>query len=237
MISLTTISNLLTYLSPLFVLTAVLLLTYFAARGVKYFFLKTAVVLISWLVLVYGLAQFGFFQFDHLIAPNIILGFIVLFGILKKVYDSKAITEVANKLSLPWLMGIQFSRIGGISFLILYYQGILPAMFAFPAGYGDILVGITAPVVGYLYYKKKMIKLAYLWNVVGIIDLFIAISIGILGYPIAKNFLETPFQVIASTPSTDPLAAFPLVLIPLFLVPLAILLHFFALRILKKKKI
>lgn len=128
------------------------------------------------------------------------------------------------------MIASQIYRVVGISFIPLYYQGLLPAAFAFPSGYGDIVVGITAPFVAYMYAKKKPYsrELALIWNMIGIADLVIAIGIGNLGYP-------RPLQMLPLHPSTELLSLFPLVLIPLFAVPLALVLHFFSFRMLIKK--
>jgi len=194
------------------------------------FSLFTAIVLVGWFSLVFVLGRMGFFALNPLVAPYILIGFIVLFGILQKVYISSRVGNVADAIYVPWIIGIQTYRIVGVGFFILYARGVLPGAFAFPAGIGDILVGITAPFVAVFYYLKKSfsLRLAIIWNIIGIIDLVVAIGVGILGYP-------RPLQVLPLKPSTDPFSLFPLVLISLFAVPLALLLHFLSLRVLRRK--
>jgi hypothetical protein len=46
----------------------------------------------------------------------------------------------------PWLIGIQLYRVLGLNFLVLYALGRLPAEFALPAGVGDVIVGLAAPL-------------------------------------------------------------------------------------------
>ncbi|MDD5579017.1 MAG: hypothetical protein PHY16_07015 [Methylobacter sp.] len=48
-------------------------------------------------------------------------------------------------------MGIQVYRVVGGIFLILYATDRLPALFAWPAGFGDVLVGTLAPLVALAY--------------------------------------------------------------------------------------
>ncbi len=189
----------------------------------------TAVILIGWFGAVFILSRAGFFALNHLVAPYIFIGFIILFGILQKVYSSKNIQKVSDAIPVHWIISIQTYRIVGVGFFILYAQGVLPGAFAFPAGIGDILVGVTAPLVALLYFLKKSYsrKLAITWNILGIADLVIALSVGALGYP-------RPLQVIPLELSTEPLSLFPLALISLFAVPLALLSHFFSLRVLRK---
>ena len=42
---------------------------------------------------------------------------------------------------------LQHWRVVGFGFLLLYAHGVLPGLFAWPAGVGDVLVGLAAPVV------------------------------------------------------------------------------------------
>lgn len=191
-----------------------------------YSFLVMA-VLGFWFTLVLLLGQMRFFAINPLVVPNIVLGFLVLFILLQKAYASSAIRTMADAIPQHWIIGIQTYRVIGVNFLTLYSAGVLPAAFAFPSGYGDIFVGITAPFVAYFYFKKKIFarKLAIIWNFVGILDLVTALGVGILGFP-------RPLQTLPLTPSTEPLSLYPLALISLFAVPLALMLHLFSLRVL-----
>ena len=149
----------------------------------------------------------------------------VLFIFLQKAYASNAIRKIADAIPQELLIGVQAYRVVGINFLRLYTAGVLPAVFAFSAGYGDIFVGVSALFVAYFYFKKKTFarKLAIIWNYIGILDLVVAIGIGILGFP-------RPIQTLPLTPSTEALSLHPLALIPLFAVPIALMLHLFSLR-------
>lgn len=189
----------------------------------------TAIALSGWFAAVVILGKISFFAINPLIAPGIMFGFLLLFVVLRKIYLSSAILAVAEAVPVHWIILSQTYRVVGIGFFNLYNEGLLPAFFAFPAGYGDILVGATAPFVAYWYAKKKSYgrRLAIVWNFVGIADLVIALGIGLLGFP-------RPIQSLPLTPSTEILSLFPLAIITLFAVPLALLLHFFSLRTIKK---
>jgi hypothetical protein len=54
------------------------------------------------------------------------------------------------------------------------------------------------------------------WNVVGILDLVVAITTG---------FITSPSTLFSYEPPNELIAIFPLVLIPVYLVPLSLLLH------------
>lgn len=122
------------------------------------------------------------------------------------------------RLTLPHTV-----RVFGGVFLIVMAQDWLPAIFALPAGLGDIAVGIAAPFVAMRLARGKGVRRAVWFNVLGLLDLLVALTIGFLA-------ATGPFQVLDVQPSTDVLALLPLALIPTVAVPVAIALHIVALR-------
>lgn len=182
-------------------------------------------VLILWLGTVIVLAKQRFFAANPLFAPNIALGFLFLFEILRRMLAGRTGQRFIDNVSLAWITAIQTYRVVGISFFGLYQSGILPAIFAFPSGIGDVIIGATAPIVAILYLLKKPYAntLLVLWNVLGIADLVIAVSVSILAFP-------RPVQFLPTAVSTEPLALYPLAVIPLFSVPLALFLHMVGLK-------
>ncbi|MDO8627873.1 MAG: hypothetical protein Q7K42_05385, partial [Candidatus Diapherotrites archaeon] len=143
---------------------------------------KISAFLIVWFALFALLAYFGFFNvtkqtFFPLIALGVGVPIILGWFALKKF---KSLQKVLEKAPMHWLIGIQIYRNLGIVFLTLYSQGLLPGLFALPTGYGDLLIGLTAPIVAIIYYLKHSSAkiLAILWNILGIIDLTIAIGVG-----------------------------------------------------------
>jgi len=212
------------------------LLMFFARRSPiekaaqRRFGIVSGVYLLGWLLLALLLASAGVFQASpSTIFPAIALGVTlpILTGVLLLRW-SPALNNVIEAIPIQWLVGIQLYRAFGLIFLVLYASGHLPAEFAIPAGVGDVLVGVAAPVVGYLFYKGyRWSCLAVLgWNVAGILDLAIAITVGFLSSP-------GPFHVLAIETPNELITAFPLVLVPVFAVPLSIVLHLATLKRLK----
>ena len=119
-----------------------------------------------------------------------------------------------------WLIGVQLYRALGVIFLILYAAGKLPGLFAWPAGLGDVLVGVLSPVVAIAYWRgpRENADLVSAWNLFGLADLVVAVTTGFLTSPSA-------FQLYAFDLPNELISRFPLVLIPVFLVPLSVLLH------------
>jgi hypothetical protein len=127
-------------------------------------------------------------------------------------------------LDLPLAASIQAWRAGGLGFLALYAHGVLPGAFAWPAGLGDIAVGVTAPWVARALVQRPGFTTSrafVAWNLLGILDLVVAVSIGGLSSALASGG--------AGEVTTGPMAQLPLLLIPAYLVPLFVMLHLAAL--------
>jgi hypothetical protein len=112
------------------------------------------------------------------------------------------------RLALPHTL-----RVVGVVFLIVMAQGHLPAVFAWPAGLGDIAIGVSAPLVARRLTSGVGHRMAVRFNGLGILDLVVAITIAVLA-----AFLKV-------SPSTQALGLLPLALAPTVAVPLAIALH------------
>jgi uncharacterized membrane protein len=85
-------------------------------------------------------------------------------------------------------------------------------------------IGFAAPwiVLGLIRHPSfATSRRNVLWNIMGIVDLVVAVSMG----TICSGFVSG----ITGTVTTGPMAQLPLVLIPACLVPIFIMLHFTAL--------
>jgi hypothetical protein len=118
---------------------------------------------------------------------------------------------------LPALVWPHTLRVVGIAFVIAMAMGTLPAVFALPAGLGDIAVGISAPFIARRLARGDRTGAAW-FNVLGLLDLVVAVSLGFLAG-------LGPTRVIDVSPSTAAVGLLPLVLIPVVAVPLAMALH------------
>lgn len=103
-------------------------------------------------------------------------------------------------------------RLVGIVFLWGMIQGLLDPAMAIPAGVGDILVGATAIpfaiflLKGYTWSKYALV----VWNVLGIADLVMAVTLG---------FITSPDFGVWT------MATIPWVFIPAIAVPATLALH------------
>jgi hypothetical protein len=114
-------------------------------------------------------------------------------------------------------------RVVGVTFLLVMAQGHLPAVFALPAGLGDIAAGLAAPFVARRLAHGGGRTRGVWFNLFGILDLVVALGIGFLAG-------LGPWRPLEVTPSTEPLSLLPLALVPTVAVPLAIALHLVSLR-------
>jgi hypothetical protein len=132
---------------------------------------------------------------------------------------ARALADPGTPARLAWPHTL---RIVGIAFVIVMVLDKLPAVFALPAGLGDVAIGITAPFGALGLARAGRHADAVYFNLLGILDLVIALGIGFfagLG----------PYHPINVTPTTERLTLLPLALVPTVAVPVAITLHIISL--------
>lgn len=127
---------------------------------------------------------------------------------------SEGFRKFARSLDPVILTSLQAWRIIGFIFVLLEARGVLPAIFAWPAGYGDMAIGATAAFVAWKLGNPARRNAFLLWQVLGITDLVLAVSLGTTAGLLRPN-----------EPPMVPLTVLPLSLIPTFLVPLFLILH------------
>jgi hypothetical protein len=118
---------------------------------------------------------------------------------------------------------MQAWRWAGQHFLFLYAAGVLPGLFAIPAGLGDMAVGITAPLIllGLVRDPSFAARRRYvLWNILGIVDFVVATSMAVL-----CSGLFPGINALIGIVTTAPMARLPLIFTPAYLVPVFIMLH------------
>ena len=181
----------------------------------------SAAVLLGWLAIALGLSGAGFYHVTADGIPTIQYGLFlpIVIGVLL-VWRSELAQRILDAVPQPWLVGVQLYRALGVVFLMLYAGGQLPALFAWPAGVGDIAVGLSAPFVALAYARAPHENggTVRAWNLLGILDLTVAVTMGFLTSPSA-------IAPIVVHPSSELVTMLPLVMIPVYMVPLSILLH------------
>jgi hypothetical protein len=184
------------------------------------------VALALWLGLVSFLGSQGAFVASADSPPlPIFLGLAIPLAVFFAAYFGwSAFRAFVLSADLRLVSAIQAWRWAGLGFLSLYAHGVLPGLFAFPAGLGDMAIGFTAPwmVLGLIRQPSFAASRRYMmWNILGIVDFVVAVSMG----TICSGFIHG----LALNVTTSAMAQLPLVLIPAYMVPFFIMLHFTAL--------
>jgi hypothetical protein len=176
-----------------------------------------AVVLGGWFTATAVIAGHGWYhtRLGHGVPwlPIAVAGFFGTLLALRRIpVVARALTApgMASRLEYPHTF-----RVEGVAFLIIMALGHLPALFALPAGLGDIAAGVAAPLVA-LRLARGTGRRAAMWhNAFGMTDLVVALTLGAL----------TGFQLVNVTPSAAPIFELPLALIVTAGVPLLLALH------------
>ena len=129
--------------------------------------------------------------------------------------NSQPFRQFLLSLNPRTLTFVQSWRIAGFVFLVLYAYNILPGQLALPAGWGDIAIGATAPLIALKLANPNHRKSFIVWQLLGIADLVNAVAMGV-----SARFIN-PHGI-----STSAMTELPMSLIPTFAVPLFMMLHF-----------
>jgi hypothetical protein len=183
----------------------------------------TWAALAAWCLAILGLGAAGAFAGPPGFPPlALAAGAVVPLTLFTTAYlSSSAFRDFVLSADLRLVAGIQAWRWAGLGFLSLWAYGVLPGLFAWTAGLGDMAVGFTAPWMALALARDRVFagsRRFALFNWLGILDLTVALSLGGLSAVLLHGRV-----------TTAPMAQLPLVLIPAFLVPLFLMLHITAL--------
>ena len=174
----------------------------------------TAGLIAVWFVFALSASALHVFKTDLLPVALGLAVTIPIVAFLLWFATSAAFRQFALSLNPRTLTFVQSWRVAGFTFLVLYAAGILPGVFALPAGLGDIAIGATAPLVaiklGNFNHRRGFI----FWKILGISDLVMAVTLGTIARLISPDGVGTGVMTVL-----------PLSLIPTFAVPLLIMLH------------
>jgi hypothetical protein len=144
---------------------------------------------------------------------------LVLFGLtavlMMSVFRAAPIRDWVATIPLRGLVALHLTRaIAGSAFLLYDSRGQLPAAFAIPSGWGDIVVAVLASALlfGVSAESAAGRRLYALWNLLGLIDILFVVG----------NAART---AMADPVSMAELLRLPLSLLPTFLVPIIIVSH------------
>jgi hypothetical protein len=219
-----------TVITLLLGLSRVLRLIAWPERGRQRGFGAVATLLLAWFFASLLLVWLGFYQGSATRTPTLPFGLLIpiVAGVVL-YWRWPLLKSIIESAPQEWIVGVQFYRALGLIFLVLYAAGRLPGEFALPAGAGDVLVGLLAPIVAAAYPSRSRGSAGMItaWNLFGLADLVVAVTTGFLTSP-------SQFQMLALDRPNELISAFPLAMIPVFLVPLSVLLHLASLAKLRR---
>ncbi len=149
--------------------------------------------------------------------PPIALGLAVVTPVLLFLVwfaSSPGFRQFVLSLSPRAVTLVQSIRVAGIVFLALGTYKILPAYFALSAGWGDIIIGATAPFAAFWLANPAHRKGFIFWQLLGIADLVNALALGTLSGIIDPHGIPTAAM-----------AVLPMSYITTFAVPVFFILH------------
>jgi hypothetical protein len=189
-------------------------------------FLVSVVVMLVWLMFTMIIGFSGFLQDFTSMPPHILLVTLPPLLIILLLFQNPDFIRLQSNLSSFWFIYPQTFRIL-MEFILwlLYHYRVLPKQMTFEGFNFDILVGLSAPAVAYYCFTKKtwLVKVALVWNIIGVLLLLNIICIAMLSAPY-------PFRYFMNEPVNRIAFSFPFVWLPSFVVPFAVLLHILSIR-------
>jgi len=189
----------------------------------------SGLLLVAWAIATGALASSGFYQPpDTRSPPPIGLQLVIALAVMAAaLWLSPTLRDLLG--NRKYLIRLNVWRLEGALFLALMLTRQVPALWAIPAGVGDVLIGAMAFRVAARLDSPGGRRRAIIFNLLGLLDLVVAIGLGITTNP-------GPAQVFHPNPSAELLTRFPLALVPGFLVPLAFMVHFVSLWQLRRDR-
>lgn len=181
-----------------------------------------------WLAILAVAAWSGFFREYGKTPPRIFFALFPPLLLIVLLMFSKKVRLFLLALPPQWLIYAQSFRILMELFLWFGYRGgYVPGLMTFEGLNYDIIVGLTAPMAGFVFFgsNRNYWYHAVLWNVFGIALLLNVVALGLMSLP-EPSMLHV-FDVV---PASAFVSGFPFIWVPGFIVPFALALHLFSLK-------
>jgi hypothetical protein len=163
------------------------------ARGQRRSFWAGTTLLVGWFLAALSLSWLGLYQGTRTRIPTVEFGLLLpIIAGLMFYWRSDDLKRIIAAAPQSLLVGVQLYRVEGIIFLVLFFAGAMPGVFAIPAGTGDVAVGLLAPAIAFAFAHglRGSTGLVRAWNVLGLADLAVAVTTGFLSSP-------SPIQSVA----------------------------------------
>ena len=132
---------------------------------------------------------------------------------------SKSFRKFVLAQDIQTLTMLQHWRVLGFGFLLLYAHGVLPGLFAWPAGLGDVAIGFAAPLIiirlqNNLNYETSSALVRY--HYLGLLDF--AVAVITVGITAGSYAFFTPDGLTSAAMDVWPLNLFPSFGVPIFII-------------------
>lgn len=178
-------------------------------------------IVFLWILLQSLVSYSGFYTNTTDLPPRFIALVLPPFLSIILLFSLKKGRTFTNNLQARTLVMLHVVRIPvELVLYFLYRQGLVPELLTFEGRNWDILSGLSAPLIYYLYFVRGNLKKSYFiaWNVLCLLLLLNVVIHGILSAPF-------PFQQFAFEQPNKALLYFPFSLLPGFIVPLVLFAH------------
>lgn len=217
------------HINLLFILTSFLsfILFYKATRQSK----PTIIILVTWIILQTILGWSGFFQVTDMIPPRLLMFVLATLLLIIGLFSTPDGRNFIDALELKQLCLVHLVRIPvEIVLYLLFLQKAIPELMTLSGRNYDILSGITAPIIYYFGFQKKIlsINIILIWNFVCLGLLLNIVVNAVLAAPF-------PFQQFAFDQPNIAVLHFPFNWLPTLIVPIVLFSHLASIRQLMNK--
>jgi len=205
----------------------------FSAFIAVYFFYKASnyskvwlIGIVLWMLVQMAMGLSEFYLNTSAVPPRFLLMILPPITLILALFNTQKGKAFIAQLNIKYLYALHIARIPVE--LVLYWLSIekmVPQLMTFEGRNFDIIAGITAPIIYYLGYHKKMLsnKLMLTWNILCIGLLLNIVINAILSAPLA-------FQQFAFEQPNIAVLYFPFNWLPSLVVPLVLFAHLAAIR-------
>lgn len=222
-------SNYLVYANFLFIFVtfATLILFFIAAKNNK-----TILSVVLAVVVMQGILAYQNFYLDapKTLPPRVALVVFPALALMLWAFlteQGKAIIEYIDLEVYTYLHSIRI--IVEVGLFLLFKEQLLPQSMTFEGRNFDIVAGLSAPIVAFLFFNQKVIskQILLIWNILCLLLVLQVVITGILAAP-------SPFQQIEFSQPNVAVLRFPFVWLPSVIVPIVIFGHLVAIKRLLK---
>lgn len=199
---------------------------YFLTRASSKYTTRILVIATIWLFIQTVLGISGcFYTYTQAMPPRFFLAVVPPLLLIISLFATKGGQVFIDSLNIKTLTILHIVRIPVELVLFwLFLHKAIPEIMTFEGQNFDILSGITAPIVYYLYKKERIgTGIMLIWNFVCLMLLINIVSTAILSAPF-------PFQQLAFEQPNIAILYFPFNWLPACIVPIVLFSHLVAIR-------